>query len=212
MKKLLLYTAGSASREVLLAVQQLNERQPTWEVLGFVDEDPRIIGTEVDGYPVFGLDHNERGKDVYGICCVMDPKVRKRIVEEQIEGKGLALASIIHPSVVIPKDFEAGPGTVIMPSVNISFDVKLGKGVFVLWNVLLGHNLRAADYVTVLSSANITGGCSIGDRAIIGAGATINVNVSIGKDCLIGLGTTVFRNVGDNKSVVALPRQLVRSR
>lgn len=212
MDKLLLYTAGSGSREALLAIKQLNEYKQTWKILGFVDKDPKIIGTELDGYPVFGPDHKEHAKDVYGICCILNPKIRKRLIEEDIEGQGLRLATIIHPSVRIPDDFEVGPGSVIMPSVQVSFDVKLGKGVFVLWNALLGHNLRAGDYTTILSSASITGGCTIGENSIIGAGATLNVNVSIGKDSIVGIGTTVLRNVGDNKSVVALPRQIVRER
>ncbi len=212
MKKLLLYPSRSGSREVLLAIEQMNNIKPTWEILGFIDENPENVGTIVDGYPVYGTDHKEKARDVYGICGYMDPKVRQRIIEQHIEGKGLSLATIIHPTVNLPRDFEAGPGTIIMPHVTISFDVKLGKGVFVLWNSLLGHHLRAGDYATILSSANITGGCSIGNRTIIGAGATLNQDISIGNDCLIGIGTTVLTNVGDNKSVIALPRQIVRER
>ena len=209
MKKLLIYTAGSGSREVLLAIRQQNAIEPIWDILGFVDEDPKIIGSEVDGYPVFGPDHNEIANDVFGICGIMDSRIRMRIVEELIENKGISLASFIHPSVNLPGDFEAGPGTIIMPSVNISFNVKLGKGNFILWDVLLGHHLRTGNYATILSSAKITGGCSIGNRAIIGAGSTLTVGVSIGNDSLVGYGTTVLQNVGDNTSIVSLPRQIV---
>ena len=209
MKKLLIYTAGSGSREVLLAVRQLNEFEPTWDILGFVDRDPNIIGKEVDGYPVYGPEHKEIANDVFVFCGIMNPRIRQRLVEEQIEGKGLALASIIHPSVVIPKDFEAGPGTIIMAHVFVSFNVKLGKCVMVLPGVILGHDLLGHDYATVLPSTTINGMCIIGERALICSGVTLNVGTSVGSDSVIGIGTTVLTDVGDNKRIVALPRQIV---
>lgn len=209
MKKLLIYTAGSGSREVLLAIQQMNELKPTWDILGFVDEDPNIIGKEVDGYPVYGPEHKEIASDVFGFCGIMNPKIRQRLVEEQIEGKGLLLATLIHPTVDLPGSFEAGPGTIIMANVFVSFNVKLGKCVMVLPGVVLGHSLRADDYVTILPSATINGTCTIGQRALIGSRVTLNVGISVGSDSLIGIGTTVLTNIGDNKRVVALPRQIV---
>lgn len=211
MKKILLYGAGSGSREILLMIQEINKIEPIWEVLGFVDEDPKFQGKEVDGYPVYGKDHKEIAKDVYGVCGILDSNVRRRIFDELIEGKGLSLATIISPSSSVPKDFEVGPGTIIMPSVTISFDVKLGKGVLVLWKALLGHHLRVGDYSNILSSACIGGGCSLGSGTIIGANATL-INLSLGNNCVVGAGTTVFESFGDNKSIVNLPRQIVSER
>jgi len=209
MNKLLLYTAGSSSQEILLAIQQLNTQNPSWEILGFVDEDTKIIDTEVCGYPVFGPDHKEIASDVYGICGVMNLADRRRIIEELIEGKGLSLATIVHPSVTLPQDIEIGPGTILMPSVNISFKVTIGIGTFVLWNALLGHHVNIGNYSTIMSSANILAGCSIGEMSTIGTGATINTNVAIGKSSLVGIGTTIIRDVGVSETVVAIPRQLV---
>lgn len=208
MKKLLLYTAGSGSREVLLAIKQINAVKKSWDVIGFVDEDIALVGKEVDGYPVYGTDHKEIANDVYGICCIMNPIIRQRITHELIEGKNLRLAQIISPSLELNGDFEAGPGSIVMPGVTTSFDVKLGKCVFVLWNSLLGHHLRVGNYSTILSSANITGGCTIGKRTVIGAGSTLNINISVGNDCLVGIGSTVLSNIGDKKSVVSFPRQI----
>ena len=209
MKKLLIYTAGSGSREVLLAIQQMNGLKPTWDILGFVDGDPDIIGKEIDGYPVYGPEHKEIARDVFGFCGIMNPTTRQRLVEEQIEGKGLSLATLIHPTVNLPGSFVAGPGTIIMAYVFVSFNVKLGKCAMVLPGAVLGHDLRANDYVTILPSATINGMCTIGQRALIGSGVTLNPGISVGSDSLIGIGTTVLTNIGDNKKVVALPRQIV---
>ena len=214
MKKIFIFGAGSGSQEVLLAIEQINQLTPTWEVLGFIEKSPELIGTEINGYSVYSLENIDLKPitPVHGVCGVLDSKIRQRIIKEEIEGNNISLATIIHPSSVVPKGCLIGKGSIIMPFVKISYDVIIGKGVFVLWNSLLGHNLRVDDYSTILSSANITGGCSIGERTIIGAGATININVTIGNDCIVGVGTTVLRNVENNKTIVSLPRQIINDR
>lgn len=212
MKKILLFGAGVGSREVLRIIQRLNEEEPTWDVLGFVERDTSLTNKQIEGYPVCGLDHGVSSKDVYAVCGAMDPAVRKRVIEEEIEAKGFQLPSIIHPDVFMPKDFVTGPGTIIYPGVNISFNVKLGKAAFVFYNVLLGHDLSAGDYVTILPSATINGGCSIGDECTIGSGATLHPGISIGNNSIVGIGTTLVETIEEGKSVVDFPRKVIKDR
>ena len=206
MKQLVLVGAGSGSREILLLVDRINARTPTWEVLGFVDDDPKLAGTEVDGYPVYGPDHEFAGDAIHGACGVLQPALRERLLERHVERRGYALATLIAPDVALPRDFAAGPGTVIMPGAMVSFDVQLGKGVFVLWNAVLGHHLRVGQFSTILTGALIAGACTVGQRATIGAGAVLNVKVNVGENALVGVGTTVLTDVPDGKHVVAMPR------
>jgi sugar O-acyltransferase (sialic acid O-acetyltransferase NeuD family) len=212
LKKIIIYTAGSGSQEILLNIRQINEINPEWEILGFVDEDLSLSDSEIQGLPVFPPNHKEISRDVYGICGVLDPLLRKRITEELIEGRGMKLASIISCNSRIPTDFEYGPGTLIMPDVTISYGVKLGKGVLVFWGAALGHNLVVGNYSSILSFATITGNCKIGNSTIIGASSTLNVGVQIGNNSLVGVGTTIFKNVKDNLSVIDLPRQITTKR
>lgn len=208
MKKLVLYGAGAGSREILQAVRDLNRQTPTWQVLGFVDDDPARHGTRIDDVPVVAsLADFDDPASVSVACGIMNPQVRRRVFEERAEPLGMRLATIIHPGAFCSPDLRCGPGTVLMPGVKAGFDVALGKGAFVLWNVVLGHDLRAGDYVTVLSGAVVTGGCTLGDGATVGAGAVLNVGVRLGRNSLVGIGTTVLRPVPDDTTVVSTPRQ-----
>lgn len=212
MKKLYIYGAGSGSREVLLLVERINSVSPEWEVMGFVDEDPDKTGTYVDDLKVFGPDDVPSTRDTFGICGIMDPYVRQRMIEQYIEGRDLQLPTIIAPDVIVPRDFAAGPGTIVMPATTISFDVQVGKGVFALWGSVLGHHLRAGEYATILTFASITGECRVGARSTIGAGAILNNKVTVGADSFVGIGSTILRDVGDHKQVVSLPRQIETDR
>tara|TARA_Y100001960_G_C14774755_1_gene882388 strand:- start:805 stop:1437 length:633 start_codon:yes stop_codon:yes gene_type:complete len=210
MKKLIIITAGSGSREVLLAIEEINRISPTWEILGFVDENPDLIGKEIDGYPVIDPKKQKITNDVYGICGNANGEIRERLSNEYIEKYKIDLATIIAPNVTIRKNFEVGPGSIIMPDVAISFDVKLGKGVFVLWKVLIAHHVRLGDYSTIFSCAKMTGKCTVGDFSTIGASSTINVGVNIGKNCFIGIGSLIYSDIIDNKRVITHPRQIIK--
>lgn len=212
MQKIFIFSAGPGSREVLRLIQDMNEKDPVWEILGFVDNSPALIGNKVDGYPVYDPEHLVPSEDVYGICGIMDPALRKKIVETEIEAKGFRLASAIHPTVARPKDFVVGPGAIIYPGVNISFNVKLGRCVSALYNVLLGHHVNIGHYSAIMPSAAINSNCIVEDSCIIGSGAVLNPGVTVGKGTIIGVGTTLFGDVGEKKSVVDLPRKIIKDR
>lgn len=206
MKKLVLLGAGSGSREVLLLIERINQRAPAWDVVGFVDDDPKLAGTTVDGLPVFGPDNPFHGPGYACACGVQNAASRHKLIGEYVERRGCELPTLIAPDVVLPRGFAAGAGTVIMPNATISFDVQLGHAVLVLWGATLGHHLRVGSYTTILTGALIAGGCSIGARTTIGAGAVLNILVKVGDDALVGVGTTVIKNVPNGKHVMALPR------
>lgn len=211
MKKLIFFGAGEGSREVLhIIINDINKIKPTWQVLGFVDDDPKKSGINCDGYPVFGGEYNGDTKDIYGACGLMNNHHRNRIIEDKIIAKGFSLASLIHPSIIKSDDFEAGEGLIIFPGVKISYNVKLGRGVMVNYNCLLGHDLRVGDYSFIGPSVTIPGRCQIGRLCLIGAGATFVPGIKIEDNSIIGAGSTIFSNVRKNSSVVDLPRKLTK--
>ncbi|MGH3417514.1 MAG: hypothetical protein ACRDSS_13680, partial [Actinocrinis sp.] len=84
-QELLIVGAGGFARETAQAVAALNAVRPTWQLLGFLDDDPLTHGRRVDGLPVIG------GTDLAGslprtrlVVCVGNPRnyfARMRIVE-----------------------------------------------------------------------------------------------------------------------------------
>ena len=210
MEKILIFGASVGGREVFNIIQQLNEDNPTWEVLGFVDSNPALVGKEIEGYPVYGTDHGVSSNGVKAICCVMNPGIRKKVIENEIEPNGFELASIISPEGNRPKDLEVGPGSIIYPGVNISYGVQLGKSAFIFFNVMIGHDLHAGNYVTILPGATINGGVTIGDECLIGSGSTLHPGISVGRNSVVGIGTTLFEGIGEKKSAMALPRILMK--
>ncbi len=211
MNKLLFFSAGRGSKEVLkVIVESINKIEPTWEVLGFVDAEYKKGMKSYCNYPVFNPTSLKKDEDIYGICVVKDNTLRKKITENEIIENGFKLATLIHPSVCNPSDFNYGLGSIVYPSVKISHNVKIGKGVIVNYNSILGHDLIIKDYSFIGPSVTFTGQCKVGEFCQIGAGATFMEGVIVDSGSVVGLGSSIFSNVKKDTSVVDLPRKLVK--
>jgi sugar O-acyltransferase (sialic acid O-acetyltransferase NeuD family) len=212
LKKIIIFGAGEGSREILdIIIKDLNKETPAWEVLGFVDTNKEKRVDSFCGYPMFCQDDFSNTSDTYGVCGIMDNTIRKKVCEEEILGNGLRLASLIHPSAIMPEDFSCGKGTIVYPGVKISYNVRLGQGVIVNYNSVLGHDSIVNDYSFVGPSVTMTGGCLLGSSCLIGAGAVFVPGIEVGDCSIVGAGTFVFSNVKALTSVVSLPQKVTRA-
>lgn len=209
-KKIFIFSTGPGGRDILRLIYDINDKLPTWEVLGYVDIDPELIGQKIDGYLVYKHEDLPVSKNYYGICGVMDPKLRRKIVRTEIKPKGYMLPTLIHPTTVKSSDFIAGPGSIIFSGVHISYNVKIGKCVLVSFNTELGHDLRVGEYASIMPSSTISGKCRIGESCIIGSGAIFHQGVKVGKESIIGIGTTIIKDIPDKTSVADFPRKIIR--
>ncbi|MEG2018773.1 MAG: transferase, partial [Clostridium sp.] len=122
MKKLVIVGAGGVGRETSLIVREINNYEPTWNLLGFIDDDPRKWGRIVDNHEILGgLDYlKDLDQDTYVIIAIANYKVKKRIVEEL--GGRFPFATIIHPRVLIHDFMTVGEGTIIYEGAILTID------------------------------------------------------------------------------------------
>ena len=212
MKQIYIFGAGRGSRDVLQLIRQINARQATWDVLGFIDPEDQLKGKTVDGCPVIDKKNILPGiEEIYGVTGIQLPYLRRKIVEREIEGQGFHLASLIHPGVDVPDDMVIGQGCVIYPGIIIASNVRLGKSVLVNYQSLLGIDLVVGDYSFIGPHVNITASCSIGRESVIGASAVFVPGASVGDRSVIGLGTKLLAHVGDDQSAMDLPQKLTKN-
>ena len=209
-KKILIFSAGSASREVFELIQSINKHNDSWEVVGYVDDSPSKIGKKIDEVKIFSNSNKPKQKEIYGICGIMNYKFRKKIIDKEIIKNGYKLTNLIHPHVEVPKCFKTGLGNIIFGNVHISFEVKI-KNFCIISNFCdLGHNLVANDYFTIMPSVTIGGNCKVGKGTFIGSGAKVHQGIKIGDNCVIGMGSLVTNEVKNNTSVIDFPRKVVK--
>ena len=149
MKDLYIIGAGGFGREVAWLVERINEKGPTWNIKGFIDDNELLWGTMEDDYKVVGgCEYLKTLGDVYAVCAVGSARIRKIIIEEFKETE-VKFATVIDPSVITSKRVEIGEGTIICAGTILTVDIKIGNHVIINLDCTFGHD----DIIEDLSQA-----------------------------------------------------------
>ena len=157
MQDLIIVGAGGVGREVSLIVSQINEIKPTWNIIGFIDDNVDNWGKVINGYKVIGgIDSLELlSKDTYVVIAIANYKVKKKIVN-RLKGK-YKFATIVHPKVSIHDFMTIGEGSIIYEGVILTSNVEIGKHVIISPKCGVGHDSIIKDYVSLLWNVNVSG-------------------------------------------------------
>ena len=210
MKNLLIIGAGGVGREVSLIVQQINRLDPTWNLIGFFDDNYENWGKVINGYTVIGgVDNLEFfSEDHYVIIAISNYKVKKKIVE-RLKGK-FKFATIVHPNIWIHDFMTLGEGSIVYDGVVITSNVEIGKHVIISPKCGIGHDSKIKDYVSLLWNVNVSGNDIIGEGVMMGTGSTIIQEKHIKEGAIIGAGALVIKDIDEYCTAVGVPAEVIK--
>jgi sugar O-acyltransferase (sialic acid O-acetyltransferase NeuD family) len=207
-RSLFIIGAGGFGREALEATRACNLVQPTWDVLGFLDDDPALQQHDVDGVPVVGrVDDLARHPSASAVVTIGNPSNftwRRKIVERLGSPPG-RWATVVHPAASLASSARVGPGSVVLAGVVATTGVEIGAHVAVMPGVVLTHDDVVGDFATLASGVRLSGGVHVGEGAYIGAGAVIRENCRIGAWAVVGMAAGVTRDIPSGEVWAGLP-------
>jgi sugar O-acyltransferase (sialic acid O-acetyltransferase NeuD family) len=212
MRDLVLYGTGGLGREVLEMVLDINEERPTWNFLGFLDDDPSHRGGLVHDAEVLGGAAWLEGRSEVRVGIAIGSPAAKRRIAAAMADLGIELATIVHPRAWVGRRVEVGAGCILCPGSCASTDIRLGRAVLLNLNVTVGHDCELADYVTVNNASSVSGYVRMEEGVEMGTGARILPSVCVGAWSTIGAGAVATKNVPANSTVVGVPARVIKTR
>jgi sugar O-acyltransferase (sialic acid O-acetyltransferase NeuD family) len=197
VKDVVILGAGGMARETLWVFREDNEEKTKWNVLGFVDDNPKLQGATLCDVPVLGgFDWLERnaGKNFELISGVGNPRIRKAFAE-RAAALGLRFCSVIHPSARMSRWVEIGPGTIVAAGINLTTQIKLGPHTLLNLDCTVGHDTVIGAYCNINPGCHISGTVKFGEGVYFGTGAVIIQGKSIGEWSTIGAGAVVTQDI-----------------
>jgi acetyltransferase EpsM len=201
MKNIIIFGGKGNGTVVFAVIQDINRIKPTYNVLGFVNNQFNKI-KEIDGIPVLGdigdlpkLIHEENSVFINAITSINTMEKVKDLYENKYPELIGFSESIIHPS-----NF-------------LGYNLKIGKGVFLGPQCYLGQNLIIEDFCFIHSHCYIARDSTIKQfgylspkvyigaevvvekYAYIGTGSLIKERLHIGEQSIIGMGSNVIDHV-----------------
>jgi sugar O-acyltransferase (sialic acid O-acetyltransferase NeuD family) len=213
MKDLIIFPFGGNARESLLAIQAQNKVEPTWNVVGFIDDDKNFWGKEYCGVKVLGgrnIITNFPSAQILAVPGNPENFLKRAKIINHLDVLLNRYATVIDPSARIAPDAKIGKNTVLMANVVISCSTEIGNHCVVLPNTVISHDSYIGDYSLIGSNVSISGSCTIGRTCYIGSGTKIKDHLTIGSQCLVGLGSCVIRDVPDMTVVAGNPARYLR--
>jgi sugar O-acyltransferase (sialic acid O-acetyltransferase NeuD family) len=211
--QLLVIGAGGLGREVAEAVAAINALRPTWDLLGFLDDDEALAGTRVGGLPVLGpVEAVSDYPDALLVVTVGSSaslSARPRLLE-RLNLLDDRYPSVIHPAATLAASTVVGPGAVVLAGVVTTADVEIGAHVVLMPHVLLTHDDRVGDHATLAGGVRLAGAVRVGECAYLGAGALVREYLTIGASSLVGMGAVVVDDVPPGEVWAGCPAVFLR--
>ncbi|MCC6145571.1 MAG: NeuD/PglB/VioB family sugar acetyltransferase [Candidatus Hydrogenedentes bacterium] len=182
-----------------------------YEVLGFVEDAPALVGSRVRGLPVWsGADLAAlRHHGVEGLTTHIGHKDRRLALLQRARAAGLPMINLIHPHSYVSPSVVMGEGNLIKAGAVVDSEVQMGDCCIIDNGVIVPHHNRFGDACHLAPGVSFGGDCEVGDRTVIGIGAAISPRLRIGSNVIIGPGAIVVRDVPDNVVVEGRPARVV---
>ncbi|TAH19360.1 MAG: acetyltransferase [Cytophagales bacterium] len=184
-------------------------------VYGFLDDDKKLHGQEIDDVQIMGSTEDEQFLKVLGTKCeafiaVDDNRLKKSLVKMLNEDYKVMPVNAFHATSFISPTAVLGHGNLISAGAVVNTFAKVGNHCIVNTKAVIDYEAVLADFVQIGAGAIVGAGAKIGESAFVGAGVTIVSGITVGKNARIGAGSLVMQNVADGETVFGVPAQKVK--
>jgi len=210
MKDLVIIGCGGFGREVVEIVNLINEKEPTWNFIGFIDDNESATTIE-DFNIIGGLDKLYEIKDkVFACIAIADLGSRKRIADDCYK-HGVKFATIISPDLKQRGNLcTIGEGTIITTGCEMAINSHIGKHCIFNTGSGIGHDTIVGDFVDMMPYAVAMGDVKISSFCFLGVRSTVINGLSITEHCTVGACGCVIKDLEEPGTYVGVPVKLVR--
>lgn len=213
-EKFVIIGAGGYAGNVLNIFEACIDAGKDYEVLGYlVEAQYGHPGTFINDKPILGgLDWlAKHANEVLAVSAVGDSILRRRLVF-LAQDYGVRFGSIIHPSVIHPRNLTMGKDVTILAGCIINNQVHIGNHVTIGPGCNIGHDTALEDFASVMNGSKVSGNVILNEGCYIGVGTSIIEKKTIGAWSVIGAGSVVITDVPPYTTVVGVPAKIIKTR
>ena len=204
MKDIIILGAQGFGREVLQWIKDINKVKPTWNIKGFLDDDPTALDGYACDYKIIGTIQDwQPSENEEFVFAIASPQIKEKL-STMLKAKGAKFATVIHPTSIVGDFCEIGEGLLVTPRAKISPNVKIGNFVSIM-GCGAGHDAELGDFSTLCGYCAVCGHVVLGKRVFVGTSAVIAPSKKVGDDAYICMGSMVMSNVKAGTKVMGCP-------
>lgn len=205
-----LYLCAAGNPEGVRLALEVNDATGRWDRVVLLDDDPAKHGLEILGVPVVGpfdaLAEHAAGDEAVNLVA---RSTRGRDgARARIEGFGLPLVSLIHPSVNL-SGATLGTAVTIYEGCTISALSTVGDHAVVFTQAVLGHGATLGAGAVLAPGAVVNARVRVGSRAYVGANATVLPDLAVGDDATVSACSAAVGDVPAGCTALGVPAEIM---
>jgi len=214
MKKIPVVIIGARADGHAKVVLEILKAGKKYDVIGFIDDDPKKKDTSIKGLKVIGNTDDllklKKAKKIKGAIVAIGDNPMRRKLSEKIIKSGLDLINAIHPTVYKDPDVKIGNGCYIGQGVIIVTGTIIGNCVNIHTGATIDHDNIIEDGANMGPGVHTAGRVKIGRDAFLGTGAIVIPDASIGQNTIVGAGAVVINHLPANVTAVGVPAKAIK--
>ncbi|MBI2933096.1 MAG: acetyltransferase [Planctomycetes bacterium] len=206
---MLLYVFGAGGHgKVVGEAALLADR---FDLCAFLDDDPAKVGTRVLDRPIIAAAAalEDLPKEA-NIALGIGHNERRHLIHDRLRQKGIAIATIVHPSAMVSPTAIVEEGTFIGPLAIIHTEARIGLGCIINSGAVIEHDNVIGDYAHISPKAALGGCVHVGEGAHVGLGASVIPSIRIGARSIVGAGAAVICNIPARSVAVGVPAKVIK--
>lgn len=209
MKDIAIYGAGGFGREVACLINRINEKEPTWNLIGFFDDNKELKGKMVSHFApcLGGIEELNAYSSPLAVTIPIGNPNTVRTIVEQIKNQNIWFPNLIMTDFITADEntFVIGKGNIIQGSCGVSCDVSIGDFNVLNGSVVFGHDVKVGSFNTFMPATRISGEVHIGDDDFFGVGSIVLQKIKIGNKVRLGAGSVLMTNPKDGNLYIGNP-------
>ncbi len=205
-----LYLCAAGNPEAVRLALEVNDASQRWDRIVLLDDDPAKHGLEIMEVPVVGpfgaLADHQAGDEAVNLVA-RSTKGRDG-ARAKIESFGIALVSLIHPSVDL-RGATLGRAVTIYAGCTISALSTVGDHAVVFTQAVLGHGASLGAGAVLAPGAVVNARVRVGDRAYIGSNASVLPDLEVGKEATVSACSAALGDVPAGCTALGVPAEIM---
>ena len=212
MREFLVVGASGHGREVAsVLADAIDAGMLAGACRGFVDDDPALHGSLVNGLPVVGtvgsLDETSPSMEL--LLGLGYPETKRQVLG-RLPLNRFNWPVLVHPTASVGSRVSLERGSFVQAGAVLSVNIEIDEFVTVNIGATISHDCFLGAFSTVSPGANLGGRVQVGDGAFVGIGASVIQNVRIGTGSVVGAGAVVVEDVPADVVVAGVPARVIR--
>ncbi|KQC34059.1 hypothetical protein AAU57_12505 [Nonlabens sp. YIK11] len=208
MEKIAIVGSGGLGKELWTLIDAINNKNATYEVIGFYDdafvEEYEVInGVNCIGKVSDLIDKLPDGTSItFGMA---NREIVSAIFDSFSRKRNFKYPNLIHPNAQLEYGTVIGIGNTIATGTLLSCHIKLGNFNFFNSMCAVGHDTIIGDYNCFMPRTQISGDVTLGDYNTFSMGSSIVQGKSIGNHNSILANTLLTKSIKNHRKYFGIP-------